>query len=60
VLLLIFGISLILMNVKLTFMKINIFNLVDFPGDELETARTSGGDRSYPPQEDMPNKYFYC
>ncbi|WP_257207678.1 hypothetical protein [Nostoc linckia] len=41
-------------------MKINIFNLVDFPGDELETARTSGGDRSYPPQEDMPNKYFYC
>ncbi|YAG12715.1 hypothetical protein NSTC745_01994 [Nostoc sp. DSM 114161] len=27
------------MNVKRTFMKINIFNLVDFTGDELKTVR---------------------
>ncbi|MDZ8027519.1 MAG: hypothetical protein RMY36_028325 [Nostoc sp. SerVER01] len=33
-------------DVKCTFMKINIANLVYFTGDELETVTILGGDRS--------------
>ncbi|MFN6535033.1 MAG: hypothetical protein RM021_001495 [Nostoc sp. EkiNYC01] len=42
------------MNVKSTFIKINITNLAHLTGDELEALRMLGGDRRQP-VKDMPN-----